>query len=46
MMTLDEAIAHATEIADGLGCTECAAEHRQLVEWLEELKQRRKNDLD
>ena len=35
-MTLDEAIDHAREIAGG--CGECADEHRQLAEWLEELK--------
>ena len=34
-MTLDEAIDHAREVADG--CGECADEHRQLAEWLEEL---------
>lgn len=35
-MTLDEAINHAYKIASG--CGECANEHRQLAEWLEELK--------
>ena len=40
-MTLDEAIIHAREVAAQLGCCECAAEHIQLAEWLEELKQRR-----
>ena len=35
-MTLDEAIAHAREIA--AGCEECADEHAQLAEWLEELR--------
>ena len=43
-MTLDEAIVHAREIADGLGCTACAAEHRQLADWLEELKMRRESE--
>lgn len=59
-MTIDEAIAHALEVAEKnevkaqkigyqfLGttkdreateCRECAAEHRQLAEWLTELKQ-------
>ena len=35
-MTLDEAIQHCEE----KGCynTECAIEHRQLAEWLQELK--------
>lgn len=55
-MTLDEAIKHATEVADrydeliktdnhGWGfngsdenCVKCANEHRQLAEWLIELK--------
>ena len=43
-MTLDEAIVHAREVAAQLGCCECADEHRQLAEWLEELRERRKND--
>ena len=57
-MTIDEAIAHALEVAgeqqeradsaelidilDGLdveSCKECAADHRQLAEWLQELKE-------
>lgn len=38
-MTLDEAIEHAREIASCGG--ECAEEHAQLAEWLEELKRRR-----
>ena len=43
-MTLDEAIVHAREVAAQLGCCECADEHKQLAEWLEELRERRKND--
>ena len=43
-MTLDEAIIHAREVAAQLGCCECADEHRQLAEWLEELRERRKNE--
>ena len=39
MMTLDEAIKHAEEKA--CGNTECAEEHKQLTEWLKELKWRR-----
>ena len=39
-MTLDEAIRHATEVAESC-CGTCAAEHRQLSEWLTELKVRR-----
>ena len=41
-MTLDEAILHAEEVADRCDVTDgdckCAAEHRQLAEWLRELK--------
>lgn len=51
-MTLEEAIKHAEEIADGhdrikqikavtLEECKCASEHRQLAEWLKELKQLR-----
>lgn len=64
-MTIDEAIAHATEMAarnetqakniSGLligsavdkyvtGCRECAADHRQLAEWLTELKDLREEN--
>lgn len=57
-MTIDEAIAHALEVAEQKehdsitttgdyeldiamkkGCIQCAAEHRQLAEWLTELKE-------
>lgn len=41
MMTLNEAIAHAEERAQG--CTECAQEHAQLAEWLRELRAVRAN---
>ena len=41
-MTLDEAIIHAEQVADRCEVTDgnraCAAEHRQLAEWLRELK--------
>ena len=45
-MTIDEAIAHAREVAsrnfdDRVHCIKCAEEHEQLAEWLEELKQYR-----
>ena len=43
-MTLDEAIVHAREVATQLGYCKCADEHRQLAEWLEELRERRKNN--
>lgn len=38
LMNLDEAIEHCLEKAD---CTMCGAEHKQLAEWLQELKQYR-----
>jgi len=41
-MTLDEAIAHAEEVAEG--CSKCADEHRQLADWLKELRERRNAD--
>lgn len=38
-MTLDEAIIHAKEISENQYiCEECQKEHRQLADWLEELK--------
>lgn len=39
-MTIDEAIIHCEEVAnDRAGCCEdCAKEHRQLAEWLKELR--------
>ena len=40
-MTLEEAIKHAEFQAIALGCTECGKEHRQLEEWLKELKKYR-----
>ena len=39
-MSLDEAIQHAKEVASQR-CIECAEQHDQLAEWLEELKQYR-----
>lgn len=39
-MTLEEAIKHCEE--KGRGCTECAADHRQLSNWLKELKNLRR----
>lgn len=35
-MTLDEAIKHCED--KSAGCSKCADEHRQLAEWLKELK--------
>jgi hypothetical protein len=43
-MTLDEAIKHAKEQACKLGNCECGKEHKQLAEWLKELKLRREID--
>lgn len=40
-MTLDEAIAHCDEVA-GACDTECRREHKQLADWLRELKDRRR----
>ena len=66
MKTLDEAIAHAEEVAreneqragiyrnhsgvyyanNADRCDACAADHRQLAEWLKELKERREKGED
>ena len=48
MLSIDEAIANAREVAsrkfdDRVHCIRCAEEHEQLAEWLEELKEMRKN---
>ena len=40
-MTIDEAIRHCEEVADKMNDCECAADHRQLAEWLTELKELR-----
>lgn len=49
-MTLDEAIAHAEYVADydcyGDKQRKCAEEHRQLAEWLKELRDRRRKEGD
>lgn len=39
-MTLEEAIKHARDVAENNSgvCEECVQEHKQLAEWLEELK--------
>ena len=39
-LSLDEAIAHADEVAGDCG-TACKREHKQLANWLRELKSRR-----
>lgn len=43
MMTLDEAIEHAENIAS-TRCDECVKNHKQLADWLKELKDRRENE--
>ena len=47
-MTIDEAIAHAREVASVQKdkCEKCAADHEQLAEWLEELKELRQGKAD
>lgn len=40
-MILEEAIKHCEEVINGSECSECKMEHRQLQEWLEELKAHR-----
>jgi argonaute-like protein implicated in RNA metabolism and viral defense len=42
MLSLEQAIEHADDISiSAIGC-ECREEHRQLVDWLRELQERRK----
>ena len=41
MMTLEEAIKHATEISETCNNKECSLDHKQLAEWLIELKELR-----
>jgi hypothetical protein len=43
-MTLDQAIQHCYEIAENEQCHDCAKEHLQLAEWLEELRDYRERD--
>lgn len=47
-MTLEEAIIHAEAVAERCAVTDgnikCEMEHRQLAEWLKELKERREKD--
>lgn len=40
-MTLDEAIKYSLNVAETNECATCGDEHRQLAEWLRELKQLR-----
>lgn len=50
MMTLEEAIRHAEQVADSYKDTapdcSCAVEHRQLAAWLKELKRLKENGPD
>ena len=39
MMTLQEAINHANEVAETCDNKECANEHKQLADWLTELSE-------
>lgn len=53
-MTIDEAIEYEKEMAEpcsklctaNANCTECRKDRQQLVEWLEELKDRRQTNFD
>lgn len=47
-MTIDEAIAHARDVAEEQRerCEQCAKDHEQLAEWLEELKDLRQGKAD
>ena len=38
LAALDDAIAHAKDVAERQKCTECGKQHRQLAAWLQELK--------
>ena len=42
-MTIDEAINHCKEVSDSK-CDSCGAEHKQLAEWLIELKECRESN--
>ena len=43
-MNLEEAILHCQEISKTCSNKECAKDHKQLAEWLKELKERRDAD--
>ena len=45
-MRIEDAILHCEEVAERCHLPGCAADHRQLAEWLKELKHRRENSLD
>lgn len=49
IITLDDAIAHCIEVANGANdraCPECKSEHLILASWLHELQLRRERELD
>lgn len=48
MLSIDEAIVHAREVASVQKdkCEQCAKDHEQLAEWLEELKDLRQGRAD
>ena len=43
-MDLEEAIEHLKEIIPTIDCEACQQDHIQLLEWLNELKERRNNE--
>lgn len=46
-MTLDAAIIHAKELSESqLVCKDCREEHKQLAEWLEELKRNKDKECE
>ncbi len=46
LMTIDEAIQHCKDVITKVGCNECGMQHRQLIEWLEELKSYREREVN
>lgn len=44
MMTLDEAIKHCIEVSENCQNEQCGLEHKQLANWLEELRQYRERE--
>ena len=46
-MTLDEAIIHAKELSENQSiCEDCREEHKQLAEWLEQLKRNKDKECE
>ena len=41
LLTIEEAISHAKEVSQRKGCTPCGNQHKQLADWLTELKELR-----